>query len=258
GLGAYPRPALELLDERRERAVPIAGTVRIVTAAHTRKRGPEARLVEGLQEVVDRAHLEGFQRVLIVGRDEHDEREGLPVERARQREPRHRVHLDVEEQHVRRARTDRLEGGARIAVLADDRQVRLALAALANRAPRNRLVVDDHHLHQAAAPPSGRATPSGPSRSSGMRICATHSPSAPGPASKPARSPNCTVRRSRTLASPTPTRPPSLPGATVLMTHSVSSSPSTRASAADRRAAPPSPGPPAGPRRSARGWYAAG
>src|SRR5207302_1868184 len=106
----------------------------------------------------------------------------------------------------------------------------LALAALANRAPRNRLVVDDHHLHQAAAPPSGRATPSGPSRSSGMRICATHSPSAPGPASKPARSPNCTVRRSRTLASPTPTRPPSLPGATVLMTHSVSSSPSTRAS----------------------------
>src|SRR5207247_10608208 len=49
-LGAYPRAALELLDERRERAVPIAGTVRIVTAAHTRKRGPEARLVEGLQE----------------------------------------------------------------------------------------------------------------------------------------------------------------------------------------------------------------
>src|SRR6266699_172587 len=229
-LGAYPRAVLELLDERRERAVPIAGTVRIVTAAHTRKRGPEARLVEGLQEVVDRAHLEGLQRVLIVGRDEHDEREGLSVERARQREPRHRVHLDVEEQHVRRARTDRLEGGARIAVLADDRQVRLALAALANRAPRDRLVVDDHHLHQAAAPPSGRAAPSGPSRSSGMRSCATDSPSAPGPASKPARSPNCTVRHSRTLAIPTPTRPPSLPGATVLRTRSVSSSPSTRAS----------------------------
>src|SRR5438045_3559558 len=146
-LGAYPRAALELLDEGRERAVPIAGTVRIVTAAHTRKRSPEARLVEGLQEVVDRAHLEGLQRVLIVGRDEHDEREGLPVERARQREPRHRVHLDVEEQHVRRTRT-----------------------------------------------------------------------------------PNCTVRRSRTLASPTPTRPPSLPGATVLRTRSVNSSPSTRAS----------------------------
>src|SRR5207248_678273 len=133
-LGAYPRAALELLDEGRERAVPIAGTVRIVTAAHTSTRSPDARLVE------------------------------------------------------------------------------------------------DHHLHQAAAPPSGRAIPSGPSRSSGMRICATHSPSAPGPASKPARSPNCTVRRSRTLASPTPTRPPSLPGATVLRTRSVNSSPSTRAS----------------------------
>src|SRR5207253_9989831 len=162
------------------------------------------------------------------------------VERARQREPRHRVHLDVEEQHVRRARTDRLEGGARIAVLADDGQVRLALAALANRAPRDRLVVDDHHLHQAAAPPSGRAIPSGPSRSSGMRICATHSPSAPGPASKPARSPNWTVRRARTLASPIPESPASLPGPTVLRPRSVGPPLPTRASTRIVTA-PPSP-----------------
>ncbi len=168
-LRAYPCSALQLLEKRFEGAAPVEGAVRLVTAAHARERRLEARVIEWLQQVVHRAHLERFQRILIVSGHEHDERQSERVERARQREPRHGVHLDVEEQQLRGLLADGLQGGARIPVLADHLQVRLALAALAHAAPRPRLIVDDHHLHHSAARVAGRAAaPSGPSRSSGM------------------------------------------------------------------------------------------
>ena len=94
-------PAFQLLEKRFQGAAPVERTVRLVPAAHARQRSLEARVVERLQQVVSGAHFEGFQRILIVGGDEHDERQGLRVERARQREPRHGVHLDVEEQQLR-------------------------------------------------------------------------------------------------------------------------------------------------------------
>ena len=68
-----------------------------------------------------------------------------------------------------------------IAVLAYDAQVRLALAALAHRAPRGRLVVDDDDVHQGGSAGARGAAP-GPSRSSGIWISASHSRSSAGPA----------------------------------------------------------------------------
>ena len=111
-------------------AVEAAG--RLVAAAHARHGRLEARIVEGLEQVVDRAHLERLERVVVVGGDEHDQRQRLRVERARQCHAGHRVHLDVEEQQLRRLAPDRLEGRARVAVLPDHVEVGLALAALAH------------------------------------------------------------------------------------------------------------------------------
>ena len=69
--------------------------------------------------------------------------------------------------------------------------------------------------------PCVRARPSGPSRSSGMWISASHRLSSTGAALKLARAPNCTSSRSRTFARPMPMPPTALPGAMVLSTRSI-------------------------------------
>src|SRR5581483_4850693 len=88
--------------------------------------------------------------------------------------------------------------------LRHDVQVGLPFAALAQRTPRRRLIIDDHHVHHDA-----RVT-------RGMRISATHwtdarsngpSTDAHGPAFSTARSPKWTASRSRTLRRPMPLDP---------------------------------------------------
>src|SRR5262245_4859761 len=225
-----PRTALELLEQRCERPLAVEAPLGVVAATHARHGGAKARIIEGLEQVVDRAHLEGFERVVHVGGDEHDERQPLRVERAGERHAGHGIHLDVEEQHVRVLAADRLECRAWIAELADDAQVRLALAAFAHRTPRRRLIIDDHHIHHGRRSPSGRSGPPGapgPSRSSGMWISASQRFSSAGPALKVAAAANWTSRRSRTLARPIPMRPAALPGAMVLSTRNTSRSPLT-------------------------------
>ena len=172
-------------------------------AAHALEHRAEAAVVKGLEQVIDGAHFESFERVVIVGRYEHDERQGLRIERARQRHARQRIHLDVEEQQVRRPGPDRFQRRAAVTELTDHHQIGLAVAALAHRAPRGRLVIDDDDVHERRCA-SACAAPSGPSRSNGMWISATQTSPPRGPALKTARSPNCTARRSRTLASPIP------------------------------------------------------
>src|SRR5215469_15280683 len=230
-LRAQARGMVELLEQCAERSLTVEAARALMAAPHARHGGLEARIIEGLQQIVDRADLEGFERIVIVGRHEHDERQILRSQRARQRHAGHGIHLDVEEQHVRRLLADRLERGAAVAVLADHPQVRLPLAALAHRTPRCRLIVDDDDVHHERGSTSDRVGGApGPSRSSGMWISASHRSSSTAPAVKLAASPNCTSRRSRTLAMPMPVSPTALPGAMVLRTRSTRRSPLTYAS----------------------------
>jgi hypothetical protein len=104
----------------------------------------EALLLDGLQDVIDRMHLEGLDRVLVVGRDEYDRRRVLHIGEARYDleaiEPRH---LDIEEHDVGPQLPDRFYGLVPLARFAGDLdagdRAENALQVLA----RGRFVVDD-------------------------------------------------------------------------------------------------------------------
>ena len=104
----------------------------------------ETLLLDGLQDVIDRVHLEGLDRVLVVRGDENDRRRPLHAGEARDDleavEPRH---LDIEEHDVGPQLPDRFHGLVPLARFAGDLdagdRAENALQVLA----RGRLVVDD-------------------------------------------------------------------------------------------------------------------
>ena len=69
----------------------------------------EPRVVERLEQVVDRRELERAQRVAIVGGHEDDRRHPLGADRAHHVEPGELGHLVVEQHEIRSAGQDRLE-----------------------------------------------------------------------------------------------------------------------------------------------------
>jgi hypothetical protein len=116
---------------------------------HPRQGLAEALLIEGLQEVVHRADLEGLERVGIVSRDEHDRRELIRRERPRQINTVQRVHLNVEKQQLRPLRAHGGERGGTVAELAHHVEIALGRAEFPQRAPPGQLVVhDDDVQHQ--------------------------------------------------------------------------------------------------------------
>ena len=109
---------------------------------HPRHRLIEARLVDGLQYVVNGARIEGAQRVLAEGGGEHHHRQDLRAQVAQELEAVEAGHLDVEEQEVRRECRDGLQRLGGIAAFADDADVRVCGERLAQRQPRQHFVVD--------------------------------------------------------------------------------------------------------------------
>src|SRR5262245_40320344 len=76
---------------------------------------PEAVRGHRLQQVVDRVHLEGLERVLVEGGDEDDRL--LPPDQLEHLEPRELRHLDVEEHEVGLQLRDRLHRLEAVAAL---------------------------------------------------------------------------------------------------------------------------------------------
>ena len=140
--------------------------------ARVRERRFEPFGAERLQHVVERVHLECAERVLVVRRDEHDRRHPI-AERARQLQPVHLRHLDVEKHEIRGRELDSRDRVHSRLALADDLDVRLALKQRQHARARHGLVVHDERpdfLRQHAHHATPTSTSVGLSIWNGMRI----------------------------------------------------------------------------------------
>ena len=172
-------------------------------------QGPaKALLIEGLEQVVDRADLECLDRIGVVGGDEHQRRQLRGIQRARKIDAVQGIHLNVEKQQLRRLQSNRRQGGGSVAVFAHHAQVVFRLAEFAQGAPAGLLVVDDDDVHHASANAGARrrlARGRLADRRHARSRCTNPRPIAPAVSS--ARPSNCTARRSRTLFKPMPPSP---------------------------------------------------
>ena len=90
-----------------------------VARPHAGQRLAEAFLIEGLQQIIDGAHLERLECIGVVGGDEHQRGQLLGLQRAREIDAVQRVHLDVEKQQLRPQARIASSAGLAVAVLAD-------------------------------------------------------------------------------------------------------------------------------------------
>jgi pimeloyl-ACP methyl ester carboxylesterase len=111
------------------------------------------RRAHRLEEIVERVELEGLDGMLVVRGDEDHGRRVLEIrEMAREFEPVHARHADVEEQHLRAARRQPLEGFDAVACLTHYRARQFGgdiLQELAQPLARGRLVVGDEDADHA-------------------------------------------------------------------------------------------------------------
>ena len=127
-----------LRDDLHQPVALHRGVARPQVFADPRHRLGKARLVDGLEEVVDGARLECPDRVLVIGGDEHDHWQRLLRQVRQHLEARHARHLDVEEHQIRRRVLDgRHRVGPRLA-FADDLDVRLVLQQRQHARARHR------------------------------------------------------------------------------------------------------------------------
>ena len=120
--------------------------------AHARQGCLEAHVIDGLEQVVDGARLEGLDGVLVIGGYEHQHRQRLLRQVREHLEPGHARHLDVQEHQVGLVL---LDGGHRLAAvgaLRDDLEVGGPAQAQLDAAPRQHLVIDDDRADLHAAP----------------------------------------------------------------------------------------------------------
>ena len=110
--------------------------------------------------------LEGTQGVLVVGGDEHHDREVGRVELPQEREAVHFRHLHVQKQQIGRVVADRLERRSPVGAFADEADVAVVREQTPDRGARGGLVVHDQGAdplahrwpsHSAGANPNGRA-----------------------------------------------------------------------------------------------------
>jgi hypothetical protein len=142
-----------------------------------------------LEHVVERVHLEGFNRMLVMCRHEHDWRHSIRTDRADDVESVEFRHLYVEEHKVGAERSDAIDCGLTVATLGDDLDVAAIFEERSQVPPGDRFIVDD----DGADPGVGHApTASRGQRGSvwyGIWIRTANPPSARGPASKRWRAP---------------------------------------------------------------------
>ena len=123
---------------------------------HALERPSKALLIERLQQVVDRAHLECFDRVGIVSGDEHQRWELRRLQRARKFDTIQGIHLNVEKQKLRRPQPDRRERSRAVAEFPHHVQIAFRFAEFAQGAPAGQLVIDDDDVHHAPANAAAR------------------------------------------------------------------------------------------------------
>ena len=121
----------------------LAALLRAHVLAYARQRRGEARLVDGLQQVVDGARLERLDGVLIVGGDEHHQRQRFLRQLRQHLEAGHARHLDVEEYQVGLVLLHGRDASRPLAHCATISKSCFVAQADLDPAPRQHLVVDD-------------------------------------------------------------------------------------------------------------------
>ena len=127
--------------------------------ARALERFLEARLIERLEQEVERVDLERANRVSVVRRDEDDRRQARRIEILDDLEAVHARHLHVEEDEVGLRALDRLDGARSVGADGDDLDVGLHLEERLDAVASKLFVVHDHGAnlcrfggsHQSAA-----------------------------------------------------------------------------------------------------------
>jgi hypothetical protein len=154
---AHERPdgLLALLEQVEQALLDRSRAVRAKVLLGPPQRRAEAVVVERLEQVVERVHLEGAQRVLVVGGDEHDDRHRARSDRLHHVEAAHLRHVHVQEHDVGpRARHQLL--GLRAGAGPDHGDLRIAGQVELHGLAGQRLVVDDEDADQACSSSNGR------------------------------------------------------------------------------------------------------
>ena len=152
-----PAPVLEATEHRLEIGRRLCGRA---PRAHPRHGLLDTRAREGLQQVIDRLHLEGADRILVVCRREHHVRRRR-AERLQDLEAVHARHLHVEKHEIRSRLGDQLQRFHAVCRIADHVDVS-ELGEKPPQAVAGELVVVDEEranrrrCHHAAAS-TGRA-----------------------------------------------------------------------------------------------------
>ena len=140
------RPRLiapQILDERQQPPAEIAALVPLDLMPRALERLGEALTIERLQQIIERAHLEGSQRMLVVGGHEDDERHPLAADRLDHLEAIHLGHLHVEEHQVRLVVDDGRHCLLTVAALRDDLDVWLVRQQSRQPLPGEGFIVHD-------------------------------------------------------------------------------------------------------------------
>jgi hypothetical protein len=99
--------------------------------------------IERLEHVVDRIDLEGVERVILVGGNEHDQRRRPLRQAAQHVETALATHLHIQQHQVGPQIRDHLNGLFAVRAFADDFDVEFFAAQLAQALPGGVFVIDD-------------------------------------------------------------------------------------------------------------------
>ena len=113
--------------------------------------------VERFQEVVDRVHLEGLQRVFVVRGDEHHDADGIRSDSLEHVEAGDLRHVHVQENEVGMLPADGFNGVLSAGALADDLNVRVLVEGPRQTVPGELHVVDDQGANTHAGTASRTA-----------------------------------------------------------------------------------------------------
>ena len=137
-------------EQTGEQRLALIGAGRCMARPHARQRLAKTLLIERLEQVVDRAHLERLESVGVVGRDEHQRRQLLRRSSARASSMPFSGSIWMS-RNKSCGRFARIAASAAVpsAYSPTTRKSLLRLAEFAQRAPSGLLVVDDDDVHHA-------------------------------------------------------------------------------------------------------------
>src|SRR2546423_1229188 len=148
-----PRASV-MFHQRQQPPAELLRAPLAVLALRASKRLVESLVRERLEQVVERADLEGPQRVAVPRGDENQDGRALKVYRFQNLETVLVRHLHVEQDEVGRETFDALDRRATVAALPDDFQFRVTREERANTFARVQLVVNDQRSYSLHSLPA--------------------------------------------------------------------------------------------------------